>query len=96
VTHLLDSNSCLDHLRNGPASKVTAKLSAAQPGSIALCSVVVAELIYGAYRSSQPGRNLQEVSVFCGIPFTSVRRLGSRGIRPDSGAPDHLSARMIF
>ncbi len=73
MTHLLDANSCIDHLRNGPASKVTAKLSAAPPGSIAVCSVVVAELIYGAYRSAQPARNLHEVSTFCGqfpsLPF---------------------------
>ncbi len=73
MTHLLDANSCINHLRNGPASKVTAKLSAAPPGSIAVCSVVVAELIYGAYRSAQPARNLLEVRTFCGqfpsLPF---------------------------
>lgn len=76
MIHLLDSNSCIDHLRNGPASKVTEKLIAAPPGIIAVCSIVVAELIYGAYRSSQPARNLQEASTFCGqfpsLPFDDL------------------------
>ena len=44
MTHLLDTNSCVDHLRHGLASKVTAKLAAAAPGSVVLCSVVVGEL----------------------------------------------------
>jgi tRNA(fMet)-specific endonuclease VapC len=48
---LLDTNSFIDHLRHGPASNVTAKLAAALPGSIYLCSVVLAELIYGALHS---------------------------------------------
>jgi tRNA(fMet)-specific endonuclease VapC len=51
VSHLLDTNAFVDHLRRGPASKVTAKLLAAPPGSIYLCSVVLAELIFGAVRS---------------------------------------------
>ncbi|MGI8980516.1 MAG: type II toxin-antitoxin system VapC family toxin [Pirellulaceae bacterium] len=71
MTHLLDTNSCIDHLRRGAASKVTARLSFAIPGSVAICSVVAAELIYGAYRSAQPARALQEVASFCG-QFTSL------------------------
>ncbi|MCC6419067.1 MAG: type II toxin-antitoxin system VapC family toxin [Gemmataceae bacterium] len=51
MTHLLDTNAFVDHLRRGPASTVTAKLLAAPPGSVALCSVVLAELLYGAVRS---------------------------------------------
>jgi predicted nucleic acid-binding protein len=45
---VLDTNSFIDHLRRGPASKVTLKLLAAPPGSVYLCSVVLAELLYGA------------------------------------------------
>jgi predicted nucleic acid-binding protein len=52
VTHLLDTNSGVDHLRRGQSSQITAKLAAAVPGSVVLCSVVVAELLYGAHRSS--------------------------------------------
>jgi tRNA(fMet)-specific endonuclease VapC len=51
VKHLLDTNAFVDHLRRGPASKVTAKLLAAPLGSIYLCTVVLAELVYGAVRS---------------------------------------------
>jgi tRNA(fMet)-specific endonuclease VapC len=46
-----DTNAFVDHLRRGPASKVTAKLLAAPPGSIYLCTIVLAELLYGAVRS---------------------------------------------
>lgn len=43
--------SSIDHLRRGPASNVTNKLAAAPPGSVYFCSVVLAELIYGALHS---------------------------------------------
>jgi tRNA(fMet)-specific endonuclease VapC len=71
VTHLLDTNSCIDHLRRGAASHVTARLVAASPGSIVLCSVVVVELLYGAYRSVQQTRTLNQVQVFC-APLVSL------------------------
>jgi tRNA(fMet)-specific endonuclease VapC len=51
VSHLLDTNAFVDHLRGGPQSKVTAKLLGATPGSVYLCSVVLGELIFGAIRS---------------------------------------------
>jgi tRNA(fMet)-specific endonuclease VapC len=51
VSHLLDTDSWVDHLRHGPTSKVTARLAAAPPGSVYLCSLVVGELIYGAFHS---------------------------------------------
>jgi tRNA(fMet)-specific endonuclease VapC len=44
---------------------VTAKLLSAAPGGIVLCSVVVAELLYGAHRSAQTARNLVQVRTFC-------------------------------
>src|SRR4029078_10811231 len=51
VSHLLDTNSFIDHLRQGPASNVTGRLVAAPPGSVYLCSVVLGELFYGAFHS---------------------------------------------
>jgi tRNA(fMet)-specific endonuclease VapC len=51
VSHLLDTNSFINYLRRGPASNVTAKLISAPPGSVYLCSVVLAELFYGAMHS---------------------------------------------
>jgi tRNA(fMet)-specific endonuclease VapC len=51
VSHLLDTNAFIHHLRRGPASNVTARLAAAPPGGVFLCSVVLGELIYGAMHS---------------------------------------------
>ena len=51
MSHLLDANSFIDHLRRGPASNVTVRRMAAPPGSGYLCSVVLAELFYGALHS---------------------------------------------
>ena len=73
MTHLLDTNTCVDHLRHGPASNVTAKLAAAVPGNVVLCSVVLAELLYGAHRSAHKAQTLSQVQGFCrklqSIPF---------------------------
>jgi len=66
VTHLLDANACIDHLRRGTASPVTVRLAAAPQGSVGLCSVVVAELLYGAHRSASPAKTLPQVRAFCG------------------------------
>jgi len=51
VNYLLDTNAFVDHLRRGQKSTVTARMLAAPPGSIHLCSVVLGELIFGAVRS---------------------------------------------
>lgn len=56
MSHVLDTNSWVDHLRRGPRSNVTAKLTAAPPGSVYLCSLVVGELIYGALHSGPAHR----------------------------------------
>ena len=73
MTHLLDTNSCVDHLRRGSASNITAKLAAAPAGSVVLCSVVVGELLYGAHRSARKAHTLNEVQSFCAafvsLPF---------------------------
>lgn len=73
MTHLLDSNTCIDHLRRGAASRVTARLAAAPIGSVYLCSVVVGELLFGAYRSATRVTAIPQVQAFCGqfvsLPF---------------------------
>ena len=48
MSYLPDTNSFVDHLRRGPTSNVTARLAAAPSGSVYMCSVVLAELFYGA------------------------------------------------
>lgn len=75
MSHLLDTNSFVDHLRRGPASNVTAKILAAPPGSIFLCSVVLAELLYGALhsRATHQAANLALIDAlrrqFPSLPF---------------------------
>jgi tRNA(fMet)-specific endonuclease VapC len=55
----------VNHLRHGQASNITIKLAAAAPGSVLLCSVVVAELLYGAHRSARKSQTLSQVQAFC-------------------------------
>jgi tRNA(fMet)-specific endonuclease VapC len=75
VSHLLETDSWVDHLRRGPISSVTARLMAAPPGSVCLCSIVVAELIYGAHHSGPDHRanNLALITSlrqqFASLPF---------------------------
>ena len=73
MTYLLDTNACIDHLRHGIASKITRKLAGMPVGSVVLCSVVVAELLYGAHRSAKKSITLGKVqsfaSQFVSLPF---------------------------
>ncbi len=72
MPYLLDTNTCIQHLR-GRNAAITRKLSTMQAMEIQLCSVVRAELIYGALRSANPAHNRALVEHFCGrfvsLPF---------------------------
>jgi tRNA(fMet)-specific endonuclease VapC len=72
VIYLLDTNVCIIYL-NRRNSRVQQHLELLSPGDIAVCSVVKAELFYGAMRSSNPTRTLalQEafLSQFVSLPF---------------------------
>lgn len=54
---LLDTNAWIEVL-NHPKGILATKLAGHIPGDIALCSVVLAELAVGAYKSAQPAANL--------------------------------------
>jgi tRNA(fMet)-specific endonuclease VapC len=55
MKYLLDTNTCVRHLnRRSPA--IIEKLASLPPDEIAVCSVVKAELFYGAQKSEQPIR----------------------------------------
>ena len=71
MTYLLDANICVDLLRRRNTSTLAAKLAGVPPGGVVLCSVVVAELVYGAWRSAAPASTLEEVRAFC-VGFTSL------------------------
>lgn len=60
MAYLLDTNACIQILNPG-ASPVKDRLLATPKLDIYLCSVVYAELCYGAYKSQNPERNLQTV-----------------------------------
>jgi tRNA(fMet)-specific endonuclease VapC len=64
VKFLLDTNTCVEILRHGTASPAKARLDAAAPGDVILYSVVVAELLFGAWRSRDVTKNLAEVRAF--------------------------------
>lgn len=57
MTYLLDTNVCIRYL-NGQSQPVMRRLQQESPEEIAVCSVVKAELFYGAQRSQNPERTL--------------------------------------
>jgi len=68
--YLLDTNACI-RIITGRSPAVVERLSRHNPSDIRLCSIVTAELIYGAYRSARPAENLRVIERF-GAPFESL------------------------
>jgi tRNA(fMet)-specific endonuclease VapC len=66
---LLDTNTCIAVLRGH--RRVVERLAQHDPIELQLCSVVRAELLYGARVSARPGANLRAVERFC-EPFLSL------------------------
>lgn len=56
--YLLDTNVCI-HILNNTSGPVIARFSAESPATIRLCSVVKAELLYGARKSDRVARVLK-------------------------------------
>lgn len=73
MTFLLDTNVCVVYL-NQPQSTVVAELHRHRPQDIAVCSVVKAELFYGAMKSQHPERTLEKqqrfLQAFQSLPFS--------------------------
>ena len=70
MIYLLDTNVCI-HLLNERHPAVLQHFLQHSPADIALCSVVKAELLYGARRSQRVEANLQLLKVF----FAPLRSL---------------------
>ena len=72
MPYLLDTNTCIQHLR-GRSAAITRKLASMQATEIQVCSVVRAELLYGALRSADSTHNQALVEYFCArfvsLPF---------------------------
>ena len=63
MIHLLDANTCIKFL-NGRSDSIRRRLEAERPENVALCSVVKAELFYGAFKSARPVENLDRLRAF--------------------------------
>ncbi len=72
MRYLLDTNVCARYL-NGRSPTIRERIRATNREDIAVCSVVKAELFYGAMRSNNPQRTLarqQEFfNLFVSLPF---------------------------
>lgn len=68
--YLLDTNACIRVLNNS-SQKLIARLQSQSPLDLYLCSVVKAELLYGARRSRRVADNLRVLQTFF-QPLTSL------------------------
>jgi tRNA(fMet)-specific endonuclease VapC len=68
--YLLDTNACI-RILNGRSESLVTQLRRRTPSEIFLCSVVKAELIYGAFRSARAAENLRLLRRFF-EPFDSL------------------------
>lgn len=72
MTYLLDTNTCIRYL-NGRSDPIRRRLEATRPQDIVVCSVVKAELFYGAMKSRNPGTTLAKqrrfLQRFLSLPF---------------------------
>lgn len=84
MRYLLDTNVCVVYL-NGRSSSVRDRLLATPTEEITVCSVVKAELFYGAFRSNNPKRTLERqqafLSRFVSLPFQDDAALVAGQIR---------------
>ena len=60
---LLDTNACI-HFLNGASALLAQRILEAGPGNIAISSITLAELHFGAARSGKPDANLKRVETF--------------------------------
>jgi tRNA(fMet)-specific endonuclease VapC len=93
MKYLLDTNTCIRYI-NGTSSRVAEKLDSLNPQDVAVCSVVKAELFFGAMRSQNPQRNLagqrQFLALFTSLPFDDAAAEHYGRIRADLTAQGKL------
>lgn len=75
MKYLLDTNICILYL-NTRHTTVCARLQQIRRMDVCLCSIVKAELLYGALKSHRPADNLSKLRVFFSqfesLPFDDV------------------------
>jgi tRNA(fMet)-specific endonuclease VapC len=86
LSYLLDTNVCIRYL-NGRSENTKTRLARLTPDDVALCSVVKAELLYGAVKSTAGERTLarldQFFSLFNSLPFDDRSAAAYGAIRAD-------------
>ena len=86
--YLLDTNACID-LLNRSATPLSARMRAFAPSDIYLCSIVKAELIFGARKSARVNENLilldRLFGLFRSLPFDDRAAQQYGAIRYDLG-----------
>jgi tRNA(fMet)-specific endonuclease VapC len=86
LSYLLDTNACIRYL-NGESENIKARLELLTPDDLVLCSVVKAELLYGAAKSTVGERTLarlnQFFSIFNSLPFDDRSAAAYGVIRAD-------------
>ncbi len=70
MKYLLDANTCI-RILNSSDEEVMRRFTACQPADVVLCSVVKAELLYGARRSARVQFNLKRLEYFA-APLRSL------------------------
>jgi tRNA(fMet)-specific endonuclease VapC len=89
MIYLPDTNAWIAYVNPG-ASAVKARFRAHPPTDLLFCSVVKAELLYGAYRSSRRADNLRLLAVlfqqFASLPFEDAAADAYGRIRADLAA----------
>ncbi len=70
MTYLLDTNACITYL-NVPHSPIARTLQTLHSTEVVVCSVVRAELIYGAYRNPNPTRALAITQEFLRLTLSN-------------------------
>ena len=70
MRYLLDTNICIA-LVHRPEPALKLKLAGKRPQDLVLCSIVKAELLYGARKSQRVAENLKELEAFF-APFDSI------------------------
>lgn len=72
MSYLFDTNTCIRYL-NGQSVSIKTRLEQLRPNDIKLCSVVKAELLYGAAKSNVGERTLMRLKrffdAFISLPF---------------------------
>lgn len=86
MKYLLDTNTCIRYM-NGTSQSVFNRLNAQAKDDVVVCSVVKAELFYGAYHSQNPSKNLVNqqrfLMLFRSLPFDDIAAIEYGRIRSE-------------